>query len=64
MASLTERHESEQTPGVSEGHGSLACCNPRGCKELDTALRPNNNKTVHRFLELGVILEITCAFNS
>ena len=27
-------------------------------------LRLNNNKTVHRFLELGVILEITCAFNS
>ena len=25
-------HESEQTPGNSEGQGSLACCSPRGCK--------------------------------
>ena len=29
-------HEFEQTPGNSEGQGSLACCNPWGCKELDT----------------------------
>ena len=28
-------HESEQTPGDSEGQGSLAC-SPWGCKELDT----------------------------
>ena len=29
-------HEFEQTPGDSEGQGSLACCSPRGRKELDT----------------------------
>ena len=29
-------HEFEQTPVDSEGQGSLACCNPWGCKELDT----------------------------
>ena len=29
-------HKFEQTSGDSEGHGSLACCNPWGCKELDT----------------------------
>ena len=28
-------HEFEQTPGDSEGQGSLACCNPWGCKESD-----------------------------
>ena len=28
-------HESEQTLGESEGQGSLACCGPWGCKELD-----------------------------
>ena len=28
-------HEFEQTPGDSEGQGSLACCSPRGHKELD-----------------------------
>ena len=31
-------HESEQTPGGSEGQGNLVCCSPWGCKELDTAL--------------------------
>ena len=28
--------EFEQTPGDGEGQGSLACCSPRGRKELDT----------------------------
>ena len=28
-------HEFEQTPGDSEGHGSLACCSPWGCEESD-----------------------------
>ena len=30
------RHESEQTPGDSEGQGSLVCCSPWGHKESDT----------------------------
>ena len=29
-------HESEQTLGVGDGQGSLACCSPWGCKESDT----------------------------
>ena len=29
-------HESEQTPGDSEGQGGLACYSPWGRKELDT----------------------------
>ena len=29
------RHETEQTPGDSEGQGSLACYSPWGCKESD-----------------------------
>ena len=29
-------HEFEQAPGVCFGQGSLACCNPWDCKELDT----------------------------
>ena len=29
-------HELEQTPGDSEGQGSLAFCSPRGHKESDT----------------------------
>ena len=31
------RHESEQTPGVGDRQGSLACCSPWGRKELDTS---------------------------
>ena len=29
-------HEFEQIPGVGDGQGSLTCCRPQGCKELDT----------------------------
>ena len=29
-------HEFEQVLGVGDGQGSLACCIPWGCKELDT----------------------------
>ena len=28
-------HEFEQPPGVGDGQGSLVCCSPWGCKELD-----------------------------
>ena len=28
-------HEFEQTLGVGDGQGGLACCSPRGQKELD-----------------------------
>ena len=37
------RHESGQTPGGSEGQGSLACCSLWGHKELDTAEGLNKN---------------------
>ena len=33
--------EFEQVPGVDDGQGSLACCIPCGCKELDTTERLN-----------------------
>ena len=32
---LLNGHEFEQALGDGEGQGSLACCNPRGCKESD-----------------------------
>ena len=35
--------EFEQTPGDSEGQGSLTCCSPWGCKESDTTKRLNKN---------------------
>jgi len=31
----------EQTPGVGDGQGSLACCSPWGCKDLGTTERLN-----------------------
>ena len=35
-------HEFEQTPGDSEGQGSLVCCSPWGCKGSDTIEQLNN----------------------
>jgi len=29
-------HKFEQVLGVGDGQGSLACCSPWGCKELNT----------------------------
>ena len=34
-------HELEQAPGAGDGQGSLACCRPGGCKELDTTEQLN-----------------------
>ena len=36
-------YEFEQIPGDSEGQGSLAHCNPWGCKELDMSWWLKNN---------------------
>ena len=36
-------YEFEQTPGVGDGQGSLACCSPWGRKESDTTDRLNSN---------------------
>ena len=35
------RHGSEQTLGVGDGQGGLACCSSWGLKESDTTERPN-----------------------
>ena len=34
-------HEFEKALGVSDEEGSLACCSPWGCKELDMTERLN-----------------------
>ena len=39
-------HELGQTPRDSEGHRSLACCSPRGHKQLDTTWQLNNKSTL------------------
>ena len=37
-------HEFEQTPGDSEGQGSLVCCSPQGLKELNMTEQLIKNK--------------------
>ena len=39
-------HEFEPAPGDSEGQGDLACCSPRGCKELDVTYQLNINNNI------------------
>ena len=36
-------YEFEKTVGDNGGQGTLECCSPRGCKELDMLQRLNNN---------------------
>ena len=36
-------HEFEQALGDGDGQGSLVCCSPWCCKELDMTERLNNN---------------------
>ena len=39
----SDGHEFEQALGDSGGQGSVACCGPRGHRELDTTKRVNDN---------------------
>ena len=48
-------HEFEQALGDGEGQGSLVCCSPRGCKELDMTEQLNNNKATK---EMYWLLEV------
>ena len=38
-----DEHESEQTLGIGDGQGGLACYSPWCCKESDTTKQLNNN---------------------
>ena len=49
-------HEFEQTPGDGEGQGSLVCCSPWGCRELDMTKRLNNNNKYFRLHGYAQIL--------
>ena len=52
------RHGFEQTPGDSEGQGSLMCCSPWGCKESDTTLQLNKRE---HYEEEGSIYNTECS---
>jgi len=45
-------HEFEQAPGDGEGQGSLACCSPWGCEELDTTEQLKNNRLIIFYFQL------------
>ena len=47
-------YEFEQTPGDSEGQGSLTGCSPWGCKELDMTWWLKNNKQLQSCLPVSV----------
>ena len=42
-------HEFEQAPGDGKGRGGLACCRPRGRKELDMYWRLNSKRPVQSY---------------
>ena len=42
--------EFEQALGDGEGQGSLACCSPWGCKELEMTERLNNDNNAEKQL--------------
>ena len=47
----------EQAPGDGEGQGSLACCSPWSCKELDMTEQLNNN-ILTMIWQLSMLLSI------
>ena len=55
-------HEFEQATGVSDGQGSLACCSPWGCKELDWTERPTELNWIEQllhFILLNAVLALS-----
>ena len=63
-------HESEQALGAGNAQGSLVCCSPWGCKELDTTWQLNNKvlwgpvRLVMAILLLWIISFISLALYS
>ena len=57
---INER-EFEQTPGDSEGQGSLVYCHPQDHKELDTAEQMNHNSVWNAWNTTGANRERLCS---
>jgi len=49
------RHKFEQTPGDSEGQGSLVCCRVHGVTESDMTERLSNNNYIRGFPSGSVV---------
>ena len=56
------RHESEQAPGDGKGQGSLACCKPRGRKELDMTEQLDNTNCYSK-QSIALLLRFILFFN-
>ena len=56
-------HEFKQTPGDSEGQGSLVCCSPWSCKGSDTTEQLNNNNRVVSALQRTCSISSSCCFS-
>ena len=56
-------HEFEQAPGVGDGQGSLACCSPWGCKELDSTERLNWLTHISNLFQNSPLLNLFCSFS-
>ena len=54
---LLDGHEFEQGPNVGDGEGSLACCSPWRCKELDMTEQLNST------ISLIFVNEVMCFLN-
>ena len=56
-------HGFERAPGVGDGQGGLACCNPWGRKDLDMTEQLNNDNNKYAyfmfFIINGIILYFT-----
>ena len=50
-------HEFEQALGVGDRQGSLACCSPWGCKELDTTERLNWTEVCLRASQVSLVVK-------
>ena len=48
-------HEFEQALRDSQGQGSLTCCSPRGCQELDTTKWLKNNTTIDTMYKIDSV---------
>ena len=63
-------HEFEWALGVGDGWGSLACCSPWGCKELDTTEQLNLTEPQVCFLHMYIVILMhfeglwSCRFNT
>ena len=57
-------HELVQTPGDSEGQGSLACCSPWDQKELDTTQQLNKKNLNYHTLYLIIFQDLFIQWNN